>query len=98
MGGIAPYERRNPTRSRRSWSPNAVIRRQGVAEGGRHSSDDLQGASAPHCKSREIARFELDCLVEQAEFELWCGLRPALPGTVAALSISARPLSNRGGR
>jgi len=32
--------------------------------------------------------FELDCLLEQTEFELRCGLGPALPHTVAIKSIS----------
>ena len=37
--------------------------------------------------------FALDCLVEQAEFELRCGLKAALAQAAATYSISARALS-----
>jgi hypothetical protein len=33
---------------------------------------------------QEIARFELDCLVELAEFELRCGLQATLRAPVAS--------------
>jgi len=36
-----------------------------------------------------MLRFELDCLVERAEFELQCGLIAAVSRAVPALSISA---------
>ena len=41
--------------------------------------------------------FELDWLLEQAEFELQRGLLAAVPQAWPANEISARPLRNRGG-
>ena len=47
-----------------------------------------------HLKRRALRRckrslwFELACLVEQAEFELQCGLRPARPRTVGISDLS----------
>ena len=63
-------------------------------------ANDLHLAQAPkmvhrgltkHCKRSRW--FELACLVEQAEFELRCGLKAALHPTVASQSVSARPLT-----
>src|SRR3954465_5688988 len=49
-----------------------------------------------HGKTRRryaLRWFELDCLVERAEFELRCGLKAALAQAAATYRISARALS-----
>ena len=47
--------------------------------------DDLS-RTTKHCKRSRW--FELACLVERAEFELQCGLRPARPRTVGISDLS----------